>query len=301
MWVVAILVVFIMTFFFVFEQAGTTPQPVRRRSHALRGLRFRLPVLLAAVGELHLAAPSRTRHQRALGRAGQSRAVEPREVHPRPLLRGRRDARARAAEPRISGRPGARSGAVVADGTYLLHTIGELCLSPVGLSTVSKLAPKRFAGRLMGVFFFAIGAGNMLAGFAGSISDRLPPSTLFLGLFAITTVMAARARGAHAPDQTDDGRDELSSCLRERVRPRPGRARWKSSSIRILAGPAVRAYKTSVIAEPTGPLVPSEQSAVFFTVQTRGRDEAFFDRARSPGPPSRPVRRRRRFPRHRHQ
>ena len=43
---------------------------------------------------------------------------------------------------------------------------------------------------MMGVFFFAIGAGNMLAGFAGSISESLKPSTLFLGLFVITTVMA---------------------------------------------------------------------------------------------------------------
>jgi dipeptide/tripeptide permease len=43
---------------------------------------------------------------------------------------------------------------------------------------------------MMGVFFFAIGAGNMLAGFAGGFSDRLPPATLFGSLFAITTVMA---------------------------------------------------------------------------------------------------------------
>jgi POT family proton-dependent oligopeptide transporter len=75
-------------------------------------------------------------------------------------------------------------------GTYLLQTIGELCLSPVGLSTVSKLAPPRYSGVMMGVFFFAIGAGNMLAGFAGGFSDRLPPATLFGGLCAITTVMA---------------------------------------------------------------------------------------------------------------
>jgi len=75
-------------------------------------------------------------------------------------------------------------------GTYLLHTIGELCLSPVGLSTVSKLAPARYTGVMMGVFLFAIGAGNMLAGFAGAFSERLAPATLFGGLCAITTVMA---------------------------------------------------------------------------------------------------------------
>jgi POT family proton-dependent oligopeptide transporter len=75
-------------------------------------------------------------------------------------------------------------------GTYFLHTLGELSLSPVGLSTVSKLAPARYSGLMMGVFFFAIGAGNMLAGFAGGLSDRLAPATLFTGLFGITTVMA---------------------------------------------------------------------------------------------------------------
>ena len=42
----------------------------------------------------------------------------------------------------------------------------------------------------MGVFFFAIGAGNMLAGLAGGYSGSLKPATLFGGLFAITTVMA---------------------------------------------------------------------------------------------------------------
>ena len=75
-------------------------------------------------------------------------------------------------------------------GTYLLHTIGELCLSPVGLSTVSKLAPARYSGVMMGVFFFAIGAGNMMAGFAGAFSERLAPATLFIILFGITTTMA---------------------------------------------------------------------------------------------------------------
>jgi POT family proton-dependent oligopeptide transporter len=75
-------------------------------------------------------------------------------------------------------------------GVYGLHTVGELCLSPVGLSTVSKLAPARYAGLMMGVFFFAIGAGNMLAGLAGGFSGHLKPATLFGGLFVITTTMA---------------------------------------------------------------------------------------------------------------
>lgn len=56
---------------------------------------------------------------------------------------------------------------------YLIQTCGELCLSPIGLSLVSKLAPKRFSSLLYGVFFIANAAGYALAGTLGSI---LPPT-----------------------------------------------------------------------------------------------------------------------------
>jgi POT family proton-dependent oligopeptide transporter len=52
---------------------------------------------------------------------------------------------------------------------YLLQTCGELCLSPIGLSLVGKLAPKRFASLLYGVFFISNAAGYALAGTLGSI------------------------------------------------------------------------------------------------------------------------------------
>ncbi|NAW50737.1 MFS transporter [Elizabethkingia argentiflava] len=52
---------------------------------------------------------------------------------------------------------------------YLLHTCGELCLSPIGLSLVGKLAPKRFASLLYGVFFISSATGYALAGTLGSI------------------------------------------------------------------------------------------------------------------------------------
>lgn len=48
--------------------------------------------------------------------------------------------------------------------TYLLHTLGELCLSPVGLSYYTKLTPKRFVGQMMGIWFLSISLGNLLAG-----------------------------------------------------------------------------------------------------------------------------------------
>lgn len=47
--------------------------------------------------------------------------------------------------------------------TYLLHTFGELCLSPVGLSYFTKLAPKRFVGQMMGMWFLAMSLGNLVA------------------------------------------------------------------------------------------------------------------------------------------
>ena len=47
---------------------------------------------------------------------------------------------------------------------YLLHTLGELCLSPVEISSVTKLSPQRIVGVMMGMWFFASAAGNYVAG-----------------------------------------------------------------------------------------------------------------------------------------
>lgn len=56
---------------------------------------------------------------------------------------------------------------------YLIQTCGELCLSPIGLSLVGKLSPKRFASLLYGVFFISNAAGYALAGTLGAV---LPPT-----------------------------------------------------------------------------------------------------------------------------
>jgi POT family proton-dependent oligopeptide transporter len=66
-------------------------------------------------------------------------------------------------------------------GLYLLHTMGELCLSPIGLSMVSKLAPVRFSSLLMGTWFLANAAANKLA---GTLSALIPPGA---GEHAATT------------------------------------------------------------------------------------------------------------------
>jgi len=64
-------------------------------------------------------------------------------------------------------------------GLYFLHTIGELCLSPVGLSIVTKLAPPRIVGAMMGLWFLSIAVGNKLAGMAGGLFETLPLPKLF--------------------------------------------------------------------------------------------------------------------------
>ncbi len=51
---------------------------------------------------------------------------------------------------------------------YLFHTLGELCLSPIGLSMVTKLAPLKFTSLLMGIWFFFTALSNWLAAFIGS-------------------------------------------------------------------------------------------------------------------------------------
>lgn len=58
--------------------------------------------------------------------------------------------------------------------TYLFHTTGELCLSPVGLSAVTKLSPKKLVGQMMGVWFMSVAFGNLIAGLvAGQFDQRL--------------------------------------------------------------------------------------------------------------------------------
>lgn len=56
--------------------------------------------------------------------------------------------------------------------TYMLHTIGEICLYPIGMSAVTKLSPKKLVGQMMGVFFMALALGNLIAGlYAGEFNE----------------------------------------------------------------------------------------------------------------------------------
>ncbi len=69
-------------------------------------------------------------------------------------------------------------------GLYFLHTVGELCLSPIGLSMVNKLTPGRFTSLMMGVWFLAIATGNKLAGTMSSLypDPDSPVHPSFMGM-----------------------------------------------------------------------------------------------------------------------
>lgn len=67
--------------------------------------------------------------------------------------------------------PGVKVSMLWLTGLYLLHTFGELCLSPIGLSLVVKLSPARFTGLMMGVWFLSQAAANK---FAGMLSELYP-------------------------------------------------------------------------------------------------------------------------------
>jgi POT family proton-dependent oligopeptide transporter len=72
---------------------------------------------------------------------------------------------------------------------YLLHTMGELCISPVGLSYISKLAPARFLGLMFGVWFLNSAVANKIAGSTGSYIDHISSTYSMSAFFLIFTVI----------------------------------------------------------------------------------------------------------------
>jgi POT family proton-dependent oligopeptide transporter len=75
-------------------------------------------------------------------------------------------------------------------GLYFLQMVGELCLSPVGLSMVTKLAPKHLVGLMMGVWFFATAMGNYVAGWAAGFLQNRTYSEVFQAAFMSVFVAA---------------------------------------------------------------------------------------------------------------
>jgi POT family proton-dependent oligopeptide transporter len=63
--------------------------------------------------------------------------------------------------------------------TYFLHTVGELCISPIGLSAITKLAPARRVGQMMGIWFVGAALGNLFAGLVSGRLETQAPASLF--------------------------------------------------------------------------------------------------------------------------
>ena len=72
---------------------------------------------------------------------------------------------------------------------YLFHTLGELCVSPVGLSYVSKLAPARLVGLMFGFWLLSSFFANLLGGFTGSYIDKISEVSGLSGFFLIFTII----------------------------------------------------------------------------------------------------------------
>jgi POT family proton-dependent oligopeptide transporter len=73
--------------------------------------------------------------------------------------------------------PGQRVNMMWLIGLYFIHTMGELCLSPIGLSLVNKLSPARFSSLLMAVWFMSNAASDKFAGALSSFYPEVDPKT----------------------------------------------------------------------------------------------------------------------------
>lgn len=74
-------------------------------------------------------------------------------------------------------------------GAYFLHTVGELCLSPVGLSMVSKLSPPKLASFLMGVWLLSSAVANKVAGMVASVMDTFTHMQIFGTIAAVSILL----------------------------------------------------------------------------------------------------------------
>jgi len=113
--------------------------------------------------------------------------------------------------------------------SYLLQTFGELLLSPVGLSSMTKLAPRRFVGQMMGIWFLAASVGNLIAGLVGGSVDpekleqtpklftwtsiALFGSAIVLGLLAIPISKMMKEVKDEAPDAVEPAEHLFSSIV----------------------------------------------------------------------------------------
>ena len=114
-------------------------------------------------------------------------------------------------------------------GSYFFQTIGELCLSPVGLSSMTKLSPRRYVGQMMGIWFLASAVGNLIGGLVGGHVDpekleqmpwlfglttaSLMASAVVLALLAIP-IRRMLQKAEHAPEVAEPKADPDLSSVR---------------------------------------------------------------------------------------
>lgn len=98
--------------------------------------------------------------------------------------------------------PGATSPVWILVGVFVIQTVGELCLSPVGLSATTSLAPKAFASQAMALWFLAVATGQSIAAQLIRAMEGLPDGTFFLtlGIMAVVVglILAALSPWVHA-------------------------------------------------------------------------------------------------------
>jgi len=107
---------------------------------------------------------------------------------------------------------------------YLLHTFGELCLSPVGLSLTTKLAPRHLASGMMGVWFLSNFMGNRLSGVLGKLAKPYGELSVFTGFFigatalglVLFTLSPLLKRMMHGADQLEPAEDSPAKGSVER-------------------------------------------------------------------------------------
>lgn len=98
-----------------------------------------------------------------------------------------------AARAVVSGGPGTLVSPWWLVGSYFFQTVGELCLSPVGLSSMTKLAPRQYVGQMMGVWFTASGLGSLIGGLVGGHVDpeKLDQMPILFQRTTLSLVIAA--------------------------------------------------------------------------------------------------------------
>jgi len=96
--------------------------------------------------------------------------------------------------------------------TYGVFTVSEICLSPIGLSFVSKLAPPRLTALMMGGWFLSVSLGGKVAGVMASFWDKIPDKKIFFGIIAIAAILGGLLIFARVKSLDQIVRDKTGSA-----------------------------------------------------------------------------------------